>query len=538
MPAAGVLNGCLGDGPDVPKPAVLLCPVDAVPDDEAWANRQPRELGRGTAFADEECASLHRDGLPGGYLGQDGVHRGSRVRDILDHDHVTATHVGLETFHDIDAAGRARAGPVGTSTHEVDLEGHGQLADEVGEEDERAFEDADQEGVPVAIRLGYLAAQAAHDRTDLLLGEARFELHSDMVRVRWFGGQTMQAFIRGLPKAELHVHIEGTLEPELLFEIGRRNRIALRFGSVEELRGAYRFTDLQSFLGLYYEGSSVLRTEDDFHALTRAYLERASHDGVRHAEIFFDPQAHTERGVAFATVVMGIHRALEAGRREQGISWRLILCFLRHLGAERAMATLEEALPFRDRIVGVGLDSTELGHPPRKFVEVFARARREGFRIVAHAGEEGPAAYIWEALDLLGAERIDHGVRAIEDPALVAHLARERVPLTVCPLSNVRLGVVPSMQAHCLKALLEHGVRVTINSDDPAYFGAYVADNYLAAARALGLGRDDLWRLAANSLEAAFLAEPEKRPLLAELDAYVAASRSTAPRDPEGMPDA
>jgi adenosine deaminase len=333
----------------------------------------------------------------------------------------------------------------------------------------------------------------------------------------------MEDFIRGLPKAELHVHLEGTLEPEMLFTLAQQNQVPLRFRSVGELRQAYRFTDLQSFLDLYYEGASVLRRGEDFYALTRAYLARARRDNVRHAEIFFDPQTHTDRGIAFATVVTSVHRAREDERREHGISSRLILCFLRHLSAERAMATLEQALAFKDCIIGVGLDSSEVGHPPRRFAGVFARARREGFRIVAHAGEEGPPEYVREALDLLGAERIDHGVRAIEDPALVERLARERIPLTVCPLSNVRLRVVESLSDHPLKRLLDAGVRVTINSDDPAYFGGYVTDNYLAAQRAFGLTRAEVHRLAANAFAAAFLSEAEKVSLLGELDTYVAA---------------
>lgn len=333
----------------------------------------------------------------------------------------------------------------------------------------------------------------------------------------------MDTFIRDLPKAELHVHIEGTLEPDLLFQLARRNRIPLRFRSIAELRRSYQFTDLQSFLDLYYEGASALVTEEDFYELTQAYLERARRDRVRHTEIFFDPQTHTDRGVPFEAVITGIHRALEAGRRDHGISSHLIMCFLRHLSEERAMATLEQALPFRDWFVGIGLDSTEVGHPPRKFANLFARARSEGFRVVAHAGEEGPPAYVWEALDFLGAERIDHGVRSIEDRALVERLARGQIPLTVCPHSNVKLRVFPSMEAHNLKRLLDAGVRVTINSDDPAYFGGYLTANYLAAQRALGLDREDIRQLAANPFEASFLPDEEKRTLLQELDRYVAA---------------
>jgi adenosine deaminase len=333
----------------------------------------------------------------------------------------------------------------------------------------------------------------------------------------------MRSFVCGLPKAELHVHIEGSLEPELLFELAARNHVPLKCHSVEELRRSYEFTDLESFLERYYEGTSALVTEEDFHDLARAYLENAHRDNVRHAEVFFDPQAHTERGVSFKAVITGIHRALEAGRRSYGITSQLIMCFLRHLSEAQAMETLERALPFKHWLVGVGLDSTEVGHPPRKFINVFARARREGFRVVAHAGEEGPPEYIWQALDLLGAERIDHGVRAIEDPVLLERLARHRIPLTICPLSNVRLRVFSSMAEHNLKRLLDAGLRVTINSDDPAYFGGYLNDNYLAAQQALGLGREDIRRLAANAFEASFLGEAEKHALLRELDDYVTA---------------
>jgi adenosine deaminase len=332
----------------------------------------------------------------------------------------------------------------------------------------------------------------------------------------------VQAFIRGLPKAELHIHIEGSLEPELLFDLSRRNGVGIRFRSVDELRESYRFTNLQTFLDLYYEGASVLTRERDFYDLTWAYLQRARRDNVRHTEVFFDPQTHTERGVPFDAVITGIHRALEEGRRELGITAGLIPCFLRHLSEEQAMETLEESLRFKDLIVGVGLDSSETGHPPERFVRVFARAREEGLHVVAHAGEEGPPDYVRQALDLLHAERIDHGVRAIEDPALIERLAREKIPLTVCPLSNVKLCVFPSMEQHNLKKLLDAGLIVTVNSDDPAYFGGYLADNYLAAQQALGLSREDLRRLAANSFEASFLSEKRKRALLRELDDYAA----------------
>ena len=323
--------------------------------------------------------------------------------------------------------------------------------------------------------------------------------------------------IRTIPKAELHLHIEGTLEPELMFEIARRNGIALGYKSVEELRSAYEFTDLQSFLDIYYEGASVLRHERDFYDMTMAYLRRAAADNVRHAEIFFDPQTHTAREVEFETVINGIWRALEDGRSEFDISSKLIMCFLRHLSAESAMETLEEALPFKDRIVAVGLDSGEVGNPPSKFAHVFTRARAEGLLAVAHAGEEGPPSYIREALDLLGARRIDHGVRCVEDPALVEFLAAQQIPLTVCPLSNVKLRVFEEMEEHTLKTLLERGVKVTINSDDPAYFGGYIADNYVAAQRALDLSEDEIRQIARNSFEASFLESSEKNRYIAEL---------------------
>src|SRR5574337_1729484 len=281
----------------------------------------------------------------------------------------------------------------------------------------------------------------------------------------------LDQFIRDLPKAELHVHLEGTLEPELLCEMARRNRLTLRFATVEELRQGYRFHDLQSFLDIYYEGTCVLLSEQDFFDLTWAYLKRAAQQHVRHVEIFFDPQAHTDRGVPFETVIRGIHRALEEAAPRLGISSRLIMCFLRHLSAEAAMRTLETSLPFRDWIVAVGLDSSELNHPPNKFVEVFQRARAEGYLTVAHAGEEGPPNYIRQALDLLKVSRIDHGVRCLEDPALVERLVCERIPLTVCPLSNVKLRVFKSPEDHNLKKLLDLGLCVTVNSDDPAYFG-------------------------------------------------------------------
>ena len=329
----------------------------------------------------------------------------------------------------------------------------------------------------------------------------------------------MEDWIRALPKAELHVHVEGTLEPETMFALAARNGVALRYGSPAEARRAYAFGDLQSFLDVYYEGMGALRTERDFRDLARAYLERARADGVRHAELFFDPQAHTARGVPISEAIGGLHRAIAEARDDLGVSALLIACFLRHLPAADAMATLErDLLPHRDRIAGVGLDSSEAGHPPRDFAAVFARARAEGLRAVAHAGEEGPPEYVWQALDELGAERIDHGVRSEEDPALVARLARDGVPLTVCPLSNVRLRVVDRLEDHNLKRLHDRGVRVSLHSDDPAYFGGYVGDNYAAAARALGLERADVEAMARASIEASFLGGEAKAALLAAAD--------------------
>jgi adenosine deaminase len=333
----------------------------------------------------------------------------------------------------------------------------------------------------------------------------------------------LSTFIAGMPKAELHLHIEGTLEPELALRLAERNGVTLPYPSVEALRAAYQFTDLQSFLDIYYAGAGVLKHEQDFYDLTWAYLERAKSDNVVHTEIFFDPQTHTSRGVAMAVVMAGITRALEEAGRRLGISSRLIMCFLRHLSETEAFATVDAALPFRERIVAVGLDSSERGHPPSQFERVFARCRELGWRCVAHAGEEGPASYIAEALDLLKAERIDHGVRCLEDPGLVARLAREQVPLTVCPLSNVKLRVFPDLQRHNLKQLLAAGLRVTVNSDDPAYFGGYVNDNFAAAQQALNLSRDDLRQLAKNSFLASFIAEADKKRFCAALDAYCSA---------------
>jgi adenosine deaminase len=331
------------------------------------------------------------------------------------------------------------------------------------------------------------------------------------------------SFLARLPKAELHVHIEGTLEPETIFALAKRNGVALAYPSVEALRAAYAFHDLQSFLDIYYAGASVLLTEDDFHDMAKAYLDRAIADGVARAEIFFDPQTHTARGVAMGTVIAGLTRALE-GARGQGLSCDLILCFLRHLPEEDAIATLRAALPFREAFIGVGLDSSEVGHPPEKFARVFAEARRLGLRVVAHAGEEGPPAYIRSALDVLGAERIDHGVRCLEDAELVARLAAERVALTVCPFSNVRLKVCERLEDHPLRRMLDAGLAVTINSDDPAYFGGYVAANWIDTFAALGLDRAAAITIARNGFDAAFVDEAERARLNGLLDAYVAAA--------------
>jgi adenine deaminase len=327
-------------------------------------------------------------------------------------------------------------------------------------------------------------------------------------------------FLKGLPKAELHLHIEGTLEPELAFRRAKKHGVVLPYASVKELRAAYRFSNLQSFLDIYYAGASVLRDADDFHALTEAYLRKAHSQGVVHVEIFFDPQTHSERGIALATVLAGISRALREAEAELGITNRLILCFLRHLDAADAMRTLEEALPFRNALAGVGLDSSEAGHPPSKFTAVFARARDEGLLAVAHAGEEGPPEYIHEALDLLKVQRIDHGVRCEEDTELVERLVREQIPLTMCPLSNVMLKVFERIESHNLKRLLERGVCVTVNSDDPAYFGGYLLENFLAVERGLELTRTQLVTLARNSFQASFLDQPAKRRWLDAIDAY------------------
>jgi adenosine deaminase len=325
-----------------------------------------------------------------------------------------------------------------------------------------------------------------------------------------------------LPKAELHLHIEGTLEPELAFELAARNGVELPYADTDELREAYRFEDLQSFLDLYYGLMAVLRTERDFEDLANAYLARAAAQGVRHAEIFFDPQAHLSRGVGMGTVVEGLWRALGASEANHGVSTRLILCFLRDESAESALETLEAARPYLDRITGIGLDSAEVGHPPVKFREVYEAAAALGLRRVAHAGEEGPPEYITEALDVLGVERVDHGLRCVEDPALVERLVRERIPLTLCPLSNVRLRAVDALTAHPLPAMLDAGLVCTVNSDDPAYFGGYAGDNFDAVRRELGLDEERLRDLARNSFLASFLEDDEERRAryLAEVEAY------------------
>jgi adenine deaminase len=332
----------------------------------------------------------------------------------------------------------------------------------------------------------------------------------------------LDAFIAGLPKAELHIHIEGSLEPELMFALAKRNGIEIPFDSVEAVRAAYEFSNLQDFLDIYYRGADVLRTEADFRDLAGAYFDRIAADNVVHAEIFFDPQTHTDRGIAFDTVMRGLLAGIDDAEARHGISAKLILCFLRHLSEEAAFATLETAKPWLDRIHGVGLDSSELGHPPSKFARVFEAAAALGLKRVAHAGEEGPPDYVHEALDLLGIDRLDHGNRSLEDPALVERLARERMTLTVCPLSNLKLCVVPDLASHPIDAMLRAGLRATINSDDPAYFGGYVNDNYRAVARARGLGRDDLATLARNSFLGSFLGEEEIAGHLARVDAYAA----------------
>lgn len=323
--------------------------------------------------------------------------------------------------------------------------------------------------------------------------------------------------IQALPKAELHVHIEGTFEPELMFAIAQRNQIQIPYKSVEEVKQAYNFHNLQSFLDIYYAGANVLVHEQDFYDLAWAYFEKCAEDRVVHTEMFFDPQTHTDRGIAFATVINGLKRACADAKAKFGISSQLIMCFLRHLSEEAAFETLEQALPFKKDIIAVGLDSSEVGHPPAKFERVFAKAREEGFLIVAHAGEEGPPEYVWEALDLLKVNRIDHGVRSEEDEQLMARLINEKMPLTVCPLSNLKLCVVKDMKDHNIRRLLQKGVHVTVNSDDPSYFGGYMNDNFIAIQQALDLSNDELKQLAINSFEASFISDEEKQKWISEI---------------------
>ncbi|MDG9669805.1 adenosine deaminase [Hahella sp. CR1] len=331
----------------------------------------------------------------------------------------------------------------------------------------------------------------------------------------------MQDFLKGLPKAELHLHIEGSLEPELMFEIGRRNSVALPFANVEEVRAAYEFNNLQEFLDIYYQGAQVLLHEQDFYDMTFAYLQRCREQNVIHTEMFFDPQTHTDRGVDIGVVIRGLIRAMEDAEAQWGQSSKLILCFLRHLSEEAAMETLRQALPYKQHFVGVGLDSSEVGHPPEKFQRVFEQALNAGLLSVAHAGEEGPPEYIWQALDLLKVKRIDHGVRCIEDAALMQRLIDEQIPLTVCPLSNIKLCVFDSMSEHNILRLLEKGLKVTVNSDDPAYFGGYMNENFIAMQEALPMSKEQAAQLARNSFEASFLTPEEKARLLARLDQYL-----------------
>ncbi|HYE38780.1 MAG TPA: adenosine deaminase [Ramlibacter sp.] len=334
--------------------------------------------------------------------------------------------------------------------------------------------------------------------------------------------ERLPALLAAMPKAELHIHIEGSLEPELIFRLAQRNGVALPYADVEELRRAYAFTDLQSFLDIYYAGASVLLHEQDFHAMAWSYLQRAAADNVVRAEIFFDPQTHTARGVAMGTVIEGLHRACREAKQQLGVDAELILCFLRHLSEEEAFATLEEALPYRDRFIGVGLDSSEVGHPPEKFARVFARCRELGLHLVAHAGEEGPPAYVWSALDVLKVERIDHGVQSTKDPALMKRLAQDRIPLTVCPLSNLKLCVFPQLARHNLRELLDAGLAATINSDDPAYFGGYMNENFLQTFAATGMDARHAYRLARNSFEGSFAQPAQKRRYIERLDAAFA----------------
>jgi len=334
-------------------------------------------------------------------------------------------------------------------------------------------------------------------------------------------GDDLKTFIEGIPKAELHVHIEGTLEPELMLRLARRNSVELKYDSIEEIEAAYRFGNLQDFLNIYYEGMRVLITEEDFYDLAMAYLKKAHSENVLHSEVFFDPQAHLKRGIEFETFFSGISRAMGDAERELGISSKPIMCFLRDLSEGSATKTLADAAKYKEKIVAVGLDSAERGNPPSKFQKVFADALGEGYLTVAHAGEEGPPEYIWEAIKLLHVSRIDHGVASVEDPKLVEYLAEKRLPLTMCPLSNLKLKVVKSLNVHPLKKLMDAGVVVTVNSDDPAYFGGYVDENYLAICVALGMGEEDVVKLAKNSFEASFITDAKKKEFISKIDEYV-----------------
>ncbi len=331
----------------------------------------------------------------------------------------------------------------------------------------------------------------------------------------------MESFIRGLPKAELHIHLEGALEPELMFSMANRNRVRIKYKTVEEVREAYKFKNLQDFLNVYYEGTKVLLNEQDFYELAWSYLSKAASQNVLHAEVFFDPQAHTRRKVKFENVVCGIHKALMDAEKRLGITTRLIMCFLRDLSPESAMETFEEAMPYKEWISAVGLNSAEAGNPPSKFSKIFERAVEEGFLTVAHAGEEGPAEYVWEAVSLLKVSRIDHGNNALEDESLVQELVRRKIPLTLCPISNLKLGVVKRLEDHPLKRMMDKGLIVTVNSDDPAYFGSYINENYLAVYKALNLNVKQIYKLAENSFEASFMKPEQKRNTLKKLKEYM-----------------
>ncbi len=332
--------------------------------------------------------------------------------------------------------------------------------------------------------------------------------------------QISEEFIRQMPKVELHLHIEGSFEPELMFEIARRNKITIPYKNIDEVKAAYNFNNLQEFLDIYYAGAGVLQTERDFYDLTRAYLQKIRNENVMHTEIFFDPQTHTHRGIAFATVFKGIRRALDEARDKWGISSRLIMSFLRHLSQEDAFDTLEQALPFLAQIDGVGLDSSEMGNPPSKFQKVFEKARQLGLKLVAHAGEEGPPEYVWEALNILQIDRLDHGNRSLEDEKLINDLVKRQMGLTVCPLSNLKLKVVKDLRKHPLKIMLDKGLKATVNSDDPAYFGGYMNDNFIAISRALDLNKEHLYQLNLNAIESAFVPETEKQNMIQKLDEY------------------